>query len=323
MSHRLRTVALGLLALAVFAPVAQAKHHTAKPKSKSKPVKAKAQKGFLLSLGDSYSVGWQVKPDGTQGSTLNGPADQLVPLAAKRGYDLKLVNLGCGGATTTSMLTAAPVGCVPQALAPNAANYPGKSQTQAAVDFIKAHAHQVKLVTISIGGNDVDTCPTKPDPTGCVKTAMPVATANLKKIVGALRAAGGADLRIEGSTYPDVELGLWVHPTLLGPTTLQLIDGSLSAFQTDINPGLAKAYASVTNSAFVDVTTATGAFGPFVSTTDPTYGPVPVPVEKVCQLTYFCSNINIHMKTPGYGIIAGLEAQALPVIVGWAGGKAA
>ena len=305
MQHRFRSLALGLLALLVLAPAASAAHH--KPAPKPKPVK-----GILLSLGDSYSVGWQELPGGGQGSTRNGPADQLVPLAAARGWHLKLVNLGCGGATTTSMLTASPVGCTPQALAPGAPNYPNKSQTQAAVDFIKSHRNQVKVVTISIGGNDVDGCVTQPDPTGCIKANVPGATRNLTKIVNQLRAVGGGQMRIIGSTYPDVELGLWVHPTALGANTLALVPGSISAFRDDINPGLKKAYGAV-GAAFVDVTNATGAYGPFVATNDPTFGQIPVPVAKVCTLTYFCDGtFNIHMKTPGYHIIAALEAATLP-----------
>jgi lysophospholipase L1-like esterase len=305
MHRRFRFLALGLFALLVLAPTASAAHR--KPAPKSKPVK-----GILLSLGDSYSVGWQELPGGTQGSTHNGPADQLVPLAAARGWKLKLVNLGCGGATTASMLTAAPVGCDPKALAPGAPNYPGKSQTQAAVAFIKSHPNQVKVVTISIGGNDVDSCPTQPDPTGCVKANMPPAIKNLTKIVKQVRAAGGQQMRIIGSTYPDVELGLWVHPTILGANTLALVPGSVSAFQDVINPGLQKAYGTV-GAAFVDVTKATGAYGPFLATTDPTFGQIPVPVAKVCTLTFFCDgSFNIHMKTPGYHIIAALEAKTLP-----------
>ena len=304
--HRCRCLALGLLALLVLAPAALAATHH-KIAAKRRPVR-----GILLSLGDSYSVGWQELPGGTQGSTHNGPADQLVPLAAARGWHLRLVNLGCGGATTTSMLTASAVGCDPGALAPGAADYPNKSQTQAAVAFIKSHGNQVKVVTISIGGNDVDGCPTQPDPTGCVKANMPTATRNVTKIVKLLRAAGGTQMRIIGSTYPDVELGLWVHPTVLGASTLALVPGSISAFQDDINPGLKKAYDTV-GAAFVDVTKATGAYGPFVATTDPTFGLIPVPVAKVCTLTYFCDGtFNIHMKTPGYHIIAALEAKTLP-----------
>jgi lysophospholipase L1-like esterase len=306
MHRRFCCVALGLLALLALAQVASAApRHNAAPTSK--PVR-----GILLSLGDSYSVGWQELPGGKQGSTRNGPANQLVPLAAARGWHLKLVNLGCGGATTTSMLTASAVGCDPQALAPGAANYPNKSQTQAAVAFIKRHPNQVKVVTISIGGNDVDGCPTQPNPTGCVKANMPRATKNLTKIVKQLRAAGGKQMRIIGSTYPDVELGLWVHPTVLGANTLALVPGSISAFKDEINPGLKKAYDTV-GAAFVDVTTATGAYGPFYVTTEAPFGQIPVPVAKVCTLTFFCDgSFNIHMKTPGYHIIAALEAKTLP-----------
>jgi hypothetical protein len=125
MHHRFGSLTLGLLALLVLAPAAG----WAAPPHKGAP-KPKPVRGILLSLGDSYSVGWQELPGGTQGSTRNGPADQLVPLAAARGWHLKLVNLGCGGATTTSMLTASAVGCDPIALAPGAANYPNQSQTR-------------------------------------------------------------------------------------------------------------------------------------------------------------------------------------------------
>ncbi|HTU94350.1 MAG TPA: SGNH/GDSL hydrolase family protein [Solirubrobacteraceae bacterium] len=305
MSRRFCSLAVGLVAMLMLAPSALAAHHRPAPKPKQ-------VKGILLSLGDSYSVGAQELPGGTTGSTHNGPADQLVPLAAAKGWHLKLVNYGCGGATTTSMLTASAVGCSPGALEPGAPNYPGKSQTQAAVDFIKSHHGQVKVVTVSIGGNDVDGCPVTADPTGCVKANMPLAIKNLTKIVKQLRAAGGPQLRIIGSTYPDVELGLWVHPTALGANTLALVPGSISAFLDTINPGLKKAYDSV-GAAFVDVTKATGAYGPFTVTTDPTFGQIPVPVAKVCNLTYFCDGtFNIHMKTPGYHIIAALEAATLP-----------
>src|ERR1700748_1308687 len=243
MSRRFCSLAAGLVAMLMLAPAALAAHH--KPVPKPKQVK-----GILLSLGDSYSVGFQELPGGGTGTTHNGPANQLVPLAAARGWHLKLVNLGCGGATTTSMLTASAVGGDPRALAPGAANHPNKSPTQAAVAFIKSHRNQVKVVTISIGGNDVDGCPTQPDPTGCVKANMPKATTNLTKIVKQLRAAGGSQLQIIGSTSPDAELGLWVHPTVLGANTLALVPGSISAFLDVINPGLEKAYDSV-GAAFV------------------------------------------------------------------------
>ena len=59
----------------------------------------------------------------------------------------------------------------------------------------------------------------------------------------------------------------------------------------------------------------TGAYGPFVTTNVPPYGLIPVPVAKVCKLTFFCTRVDIHMTTPGYGIIARLEADALAPVV--------
>jgi hypothetical protein len=130
-----------------------------------------------------------------------------------------------------------------------------------------------------------------------------------RQAVACGRRSADADI---GSTYPDVELGLWVHPTVLGPNTLALVPGSISAFQGVINPGLQKTYGTV-GAAFVDVTQATGAYGPFLATNDPTFGQIPVPVAKVCTLTFFCDgSFNIHMKTPGYHIISALEAKTLP-----------
>jgi lysophospholipase L1-like esterase len=268
-------------------------------------------KQYYLSLGDSYAVGTLDPPH----TTLQGYPNQLVALARKRGYDFTLVNFGCGGATTTSMLDPTPaqraIGCVAPALAPGAANYPGQSQMEAALAFIRAHKGHVGLVTISIGGNDVDGCIPKPDPTACVAANMPGAVANLTTMVRQLRAAGGPTMRIIGSTYPDVVLGAWVHAAQFGADTYNLVAGSLTSFATVINPGLRKAYATV-GAAFVDVTTATGAFGPFVTTTIPTYGTVPVPVAEVCELTYFCKDLNIHMTPQGYAVIARLEAATLP-----------
>ena len=193
---------------------------------------------------------------------------------------------------------------------PGAAGYPGKTQVQAAVAFIKHHPGKVGLVTISIGGNDVDACLANPDPLGCVAGNMPKATANLTKIVQQLRAAGGKQMQIIGSTYPDVALGAWVLPNTFGENRFTLAAESVTSFRRLINPGLKRAYSSV-GAKFVDVTAATGAYGPFVTTTLQPYGVIPVPVATVCRLTFFCTRVDIHMTTPGYAVIARLEAQAL------------
>jgi lysophospholipase L1-like esterase len=292
MSFRIRAV---LAALAVSLVVVPAAHAAGKP-----------GRQFYLSLGDSYAVGYQ---GDVKKTTHNGFADQLVPLARKKGYDFTLVNQGCGGATTTSMLQRK--GCPALALAPGAANYPTQTQVQAAVAFIKAHRARIGLVTISIGGNDVDTCIPQADPLTCVANNMKGAVTNLKSIVRQLRRAGGRSLRIVGTTYPDVVLGAWVRQDVFGTNAFNLATRSLTSFDKYINPGLRKAYASG-HAKFVDVTTATGAYGPFDTTTLAPYGTIPTPVARVCKLTFFCQFLDIHMRTPGYGIIAKLIAGTLP-----------
>jgi lysophospholipase L1-like esterase len=300
---------VGLVAAAVLAGFCVAAPVAAAAKTTPRPVKQ-----FYLSLGDSYAVGTADPPH----TTTNGYPNMLVRLAKAKGYGYTLVNLGCGGATTTSMLnpTAAQraIGCAPAALMPGAANYPGQSQMQAALALIRAHKGHVGLVTISIGGNDVDGCIATPaTAVACVMANMPQAVVNLTTMVKELRAAGGPRMRIIGSTYPDVALGAWVREDIFGVTAPVLAVSSISSFADVINPGLRKAYAAA-GATFVDVTAATGAYGPFLSTTIPTYGSVPVPVAKVCALTFFCKDLNIHMQPAGYRIIANLEYATLPKI---------
>jgi lysophospholipase L1-like esterase len=289
---------VGLLAVLAFGATASA---SARPPAKPGP----SGPQYFISLGDSYSVGYQSDVGRT---TLNGPASQLVTLARRRGRRFKLVSFGCGGATTTSMLTR--LGCPAASRLPGAAGFPGRTQVQAAVAFIKRHPGKVGLVTISIGGNDVDVCLATADPLGCVRGDMPRATANLTKIVKRLRAAGGNRMQIIGSTYPDVALGAWVLPGTFEDNRFTLAAESVTAFRRMINPGLKRAYGSV-GAQFVDVTAATGAYGPFVTTSDPPYGVIPVPVATVCRLTFFCTRVDIHMTTAGYAVIARLEARVL------------
>jgi phospholipase/lecithinase/hemolysin len=55
----------------------------------------------------------------------------------------------------------------------------------------------------------------------------------------------------------------------------------------------------------VDVTAATGAYGPLTDLTqDPPYGAIPTPVAKVCTLTYFCTHTDVHPTRAGHQTIA-------------------
>lgn len=270
----------------------------------SPSVASAAKSQYYVSLGDSYASGYQ--PTSKSGGTRNGFAYQLPGLAAKRGYKLKLVNFGCGGATSSSILNeklAADAKCK----GPGAPKYTG-TQVAAAEKFLKANKGKVGLITVSIGGNDITKCARDADAVTCVGKALPEVEKNLATLLKRLRRAGGSKVRLVGITYPDVILGQWVGEN----PNQDLAKLSVVAFQSLINPGLKKTYTAA-GGRFVDVTTATGAYTPLEQTTTlAPYGVIPVAVAKVCELTFYCTLRDIHPQTAGYTLIAKLVAETLP-----------
>jgi GDSL-like lipase/acylhydrolase family protein len=251
---------------------------------------------YYVSLGDSYSVGYQPGYGATPGYTV---------YVANKAH-LKLVNFGCGGATTTSLV--ATVGCPdPLPHTTGAVLYPSTTQAAAAEAFLTAHRGHIGLITVSIAGNDVTACAAQANPISCVGTAVTGITKNVTALAAALRASAGPRVPLIGLTYPDVILGAYVYPSQ-PPTASRLSLAKLSvvAFKALINPALAKAYSSAGGS-LVDVTAATGAYTPLTRTVrlNP-YGTIPAPVASVCSLTWFCSQGNIHAKTAGYTFIGKL-----------------
>ena len=266
---------------------------------------AKAQPQYYVSLGDSYSVGWQRHSETDAGPTTKGYANDIVRLARAKGHRYKLVNFGCGGATTTSILKSK--GCPKDDRAVRGARY-SSTQIAAAEKFLRKHRGQVGLITVAIGGNDVTACARESDPVSCVGAATASIKTNVTKLAKRLRKAGGKKVRIVGLTYPDVILGQWVRQ----PVNQDLAKLSVVAFQQLINPTLKKAYKSAKGH-FEDVTAATGAYGSLDDTTTlAPYGTIPVPVANVCELTAYCQFGDIHANSDGYRAIAKLVVADLP-----------
>jgi lysophospholipase L1-like esterase len=262
---------------------------------------------YYVSLGDSYAAGWEATgPGGAGHTTTQGYAYQVPQLAGALGYHLTVVNFGCGGATTTSILKSR--GCaIP---GPGAPNYPNQSQAAAAEAFLTKHQGKIGLVTVTIGGNDlVIACLASKDPVGCVIQAAASITVNLPILLQGLRAAAGPGVPIIGLTYPDVVLGDYLSAD---PSTRALAPLSVTSYMGIFNPALQKQYEAA-GATFVDVTSGTGAYTPFDQTTPlGPYGAVPVAVARVCQLTLFCQYGDVHPSTAGYTLIAGLITAALP-----------
>jgi lysophospholipase L1-like esterase len=269
------------------------------------PAAAKTKPQYYVSLGDSYAVGWQRPAEDVRGPTKQGFANQIVPLAKAKGYRLKLVNFGCGGATTISILKSK--GCQKGARAIDGKKY-STTQAKAAEKFLRAHRRQVALITVSIGGNDVTSCASQADPVACVGVATESIKKNVSTLSKRLRKAAGPKTRIVGTTYPDVILGQWVRE----PVNQDLAKLSVVAFNALVNPALKSAY-KAGKGKFGDVTAATGAYGSLDETTTlAPYGTIPVPVAKICELTWYCQFGDIHSKKSGYKVIAQLVVDALP-----------
>jgi len=265
---------------------------------------------YYVSLGDSYSVGYQPGLGATPGYT--GVVAHFT--------HFKLVNFGCAGATTVSIIDQK--GC-PLVLPHTAGGvkYPKTTQAQAAESFLSAHKGHIGLITVSISGNDVTACAAKADPLPCVNAAVGHITSNVTALAVGLRAAAGPHVPIIGLTYPDVILGVWVYPKSPASATAQTLAGlSVTAFQTVINPALEKAYGTV-DGGFVDVTAATGAYTPLTTTEAyPPYGTIPTAVGDVCTYSWFCKKGNIHATTKGYDLIGQLVTAQYDTIAHAAAG---
>jgi lysophospholipase L1-like esterase len=265
---------------------------------------ASKAKTYYVSVGDSYSAGYQPGLGATSGYT---------GYVAKKTH-LTLANFGCGGATTTSVIDT--VGC-PDNLphTAGAVPYPTTTQAAAAEAFITLHRGHIGLITVSIGGNDVTACATATNPTSCVGTAVTGIKTNVATLASGLRAAAGPKVPIMGLTYPDVILGEYVYPSV--PATaarISLAQLSVVAFKSLINPALTTAYAP-SGGVLVDVTSATGGYTPLTRTeTLSPYGTIPVAVAKVCTLTWFCKEGNIHATTTGYTFIGKLVTARYALI---------
>ena len=186
-------------------------------------------------------------------------------------------------------------------------SYPTTTQVAAAQSFLTTHRGRVKLITVSIGGNDVTSCASQPSPVSCVTTAAGTIGSNVTTLADDLRAAAGPSVPMVGLTYPDVILGAYVYPA--NPPSLSavgLANLSITAFKSLVNPALSRAYAGASGS-LVDVTAATGAYTSLnrkVHTA--AYGTIPDPVALVCSLTWFCTKGDIHVWTNGYTLIGKL-----------------
>jgi lysophospholipase L1-like esterase len=170
------------------------------------------QRPYYLALGDSLAIGLQPSLNGDI-ATNQGYADDLFALLRLRSPGLQLAKLGCSGETTTSMVNG---GVCP---------YPEGNQLNTALAFIATH--KVAIITLDIGGNDVDHCVSTSfviDPV-CLQQGFSAISTYLPLIVGQLREAAGPNTPIIAMNYYDPFLAAWK----LGASGQTLAQESLQA----------------------------------------------------------------------------------------------
>jgi lysophospholipase L1-like esterase len=252
---------------------------------------------YYLALGDSLSRGIQPGPGGSDVMSGRGYADRLAARLRHRVHGLRLVELGCSGETTTTMIHGGICG------------YQAGSQLAQAVTFLRSHRDKIALVTIDIGANDPNSCVLGVRTSailGCLWSRVPHIVSNLDVIMGELRSAAGPRVLIVGMTYYVPELGLW-HTGRNGKIVAVLTEG----FAAGVNKQLTIRYhrygALVANvfGAFRSNDFANAIAGPgrFRHTAK-----LPPNVARICALTWMCSTgprgPNEHANNAGYRLIA-------------------
>ena len=248
---------------------------------------------YYLSLGDSLSRGVQPDARGASRPTAGGYADRVYAVLHRDWPGLRLVQLGCSGETSFTMIRG------------GVCDYPAGSQLAQAERFLRAHRRQVALITLDIGANDPNSCflGARISRIGlCMRTRVRQTVIDLDKILTGLRSAGGRRVRIIGMNYYVPELAGWldgIRGQEIAVLTERLVRGYNSllagAFRR-YHAGVANVFRAFHSADFTDQVRLPG------------IGRVPRNVATVCQLTWACARAprgpNEHANDTGYAIIA-------------------
>ncbi len=235
--------------------------------------------GYYLALGDSLAAGFQLGVD----HRTEGYAGPVRASVEDRHGATVLVNLGCSGETTSSMLDG------------GTCSYAEGSQLDQAEQFLGDHASETHLVTLDIGGNDVARCGFEGLKPACTTPALASLSTNLPKITSRLRAAA-----------PDVQIVLlnYYDPFLV----LDLL-GSSGLGQTSVAE-LGKVNAAISLSAKQSrgqVADVAGAFQTTVKTPVEVkgVGTVPTNLARILLWTWMAApRFDFHANDKGYAVMA-------------------
>jgi hypothetical protein len=242
---------------------------------------------YYLALGDWLATGIGAS------SSANDYVNLVAAHEAVRYPNLQAVDLGCGGATTTSLANGP--GC----------SYTTGTQLGDAAAFLRAHLHQVAFVTIDIGADEVAACQSSSGlDASCAAAATRQISTELPQVLAELKAAGPG-VPIYGMNYYDPYLASWLSGAAGQSVATQSIASSdqLNALLAQI---YAAAGASTADPASLFETDDTDMTGTYAGAT------VPQDVANVCQWTEGCiSPGSIQPDDQGYAELATAFERAI------------
>ncbi|MEV4422201.1 SGNH/GDSL hydrolase family protein [Patulibacter sp. NPDC049589] len=255
----------------------------------------------VLSLGDSLAVGVQPKLLGGGQETHQGYPRRFAAALRDEGRKVHLVELGCGGATSSSVLTGARQ-CAPKRDTPYRNEDPTTSQAAWAEGLLSSTKGKRRVVLLDIGGNDVGSCFSAGRVLpGCIARAGAALRTNLDDLLGRLREVDRT-VPIGVLNLYDPLLGLWDDQ----PASRPLLAREHRTFLLRVNGAIAKA-ARRHHATLVDLAGAMDQTAPL----DPGSDVRPRAVAAVCRYTWMCVSAprtpDIHLRADGYEL-AGREA---------------
>lgn len=261
---------------------------------------AEARPGALnvVSLGDSLAVGVQPQLIGSDRETSQGYPRQLTNALRDDGRTVDLHELGCGGATSGSVI-AGGLPCGPKRDTPYDNEDATTSQLAYAEGVLSTLGDAPTVVILDIGGNDVGSClQGGAIQVSCVRKAGTRLRTNLDTILRRLRAVA-PNAPIAVMDLYDPFLGLWKSHPEARPTLARIH----AVFLRDVNQTIARVAAR--HRALVG--TLGSAMRQDVAFTA-VQATVPPAVDAVCKETWMCVEAplvpNIHLRRSGYGLAA-------------------
>ena len=265
--QRLVMTGTALAAVVLSVSTGAARANAQAPLARSSPT------SWYLALGDSVAAGYQ---PGLGDDPQGGYTGRVLQALRASAPQAQLRNLACDGETSTTFV------------AGGKCSYEEGNQLAQALVFLRAHSSTTRLITITIGGNDLTPCLPQADPATCAQTALSTLAVNLRQSLTKVRAAAPT-AKIIVTNYYDPYLALW------------FTNPELATLSTTLQAALNDTVASVTSQtggATADVATA------FKSTDTALVQGVPVNVATICQLTWMCTGNDDHPNDAGYTVIA-------------------